>query len=63
VRALAEYGAGRGFVLAVWRVLRCNPWSHGGYDPVQSQRLFKVREPGSSKRPPRPPDRSAGALR
>jgi uncharacterized protein len=31
----------RGFVLAVWRVLRCNPFSHGGHDPVSAQRLFR----------------------
>lgn len=24
----------RGLLLAVWRVLRCNPFSHGGFDPV-----------------------------
>jgi putative component of membrane protein insertase Oxa1/YidC/SpoIIIJ protein YidD len=24
----------RGLVLASWRLLRCNPWSKGGYDPV-----------------------------
>ena len=29
--------------LAVWRVLRCNPWSHGGYDPPEAQTLFKER--------------------
>jgi putative component of membrane protein insertase Oxa1/YidC/SpoIIIJ protein YidD len=33
----------RGAVLAVWRVLRCNPWSHGGVDPVEDQKLFRVR--------------------
>jgi putative component of membrane protein insertase Oxa1/YidC/SpoIIIJ protein YidD len=24
---------------------RCNPWSHGGYDPVSAQRLFRARPP------------------
>jgi putative component of membrane protein insertase Oxa1/YidC/SpoIIIJ protein YidD len=30
----------RGGVLAAWRLLRCNPFSHGGYDPVSARRLF-----------------------
>jgi uncharacterized protein len=42
VQAVAEFGILRGLVLATWRLLRCNPWSHGGHDPVQSQRLFEV---------------------
>jgi putative membrane protein insertion efficiency factor len=42
VRALAEYGILKGLVLAAWRLLRCNPWSRGGYDPVGEQRLFKA---------------------
>jgi len=41
--AIRAHGVLRGTVLAVWRVLRCNPWSHGGYDPVQAQRVFKIR--------------------
>lgn len=40
VQALQEFGILRGLVLAAWRVLRCNPFSHGGYDPVEDQRLF-----------------------
>ena len=44
VEAVRSYGPGRGLVLAGWRLLRCNPWSHGGYDPVESQRLFASRE-------------------
>lgn len=40
VQAIGRYGILRGLILAVWRVLRCNPWSHGGYDPVEEQRLF-----------------------
>ena len=26
-----------------WRLLRCNPWSHGGVDPVEDQKLFRAR--------------------
>ncbi len=40
VDALQEFGILRGLVLAAWRLLRCNPFSHGGYDPVGAQRLF-----------------------
>lgn len=40
VGAVERYGILRGLVLAVWRVLRCNPWSHGGYDPPDAQTLF-----------------------
>jgi uncharacterized protein len=35
------YGVARGAVLTVWRLLRCNPWSHGGVDRVEDQRLFR----------------------
>ena len=42
-RAIREYGILRGLVLAGWRLLRCNPFSHGGYDPVSAQRLFPKR--------------------
>jgi putative membrane protein insertion efficiency factor len=41
--AVREYGAARGFVLAAWRVMRCNPMSYGGYDPVSRQRVFRAR--------------------
>jgi uncharacterized protein len=41
VDAVGEFGAARGLVLAAWRVLRCNPFSHGGYDPVSAQRVFR----------------------
>jgi putative membrane protein insertion efficiency factor len=42
VEAIQRCGILRGLVLAGWRLLRCNPWSHGGYDPVEAQRVFKV---------------------
>lgn len=32
--AIAKYGALKGGALAFWRILRCNPFSKGGYDPV-----------------------------
>jgi putative membrane protein insertion efficiency factor len=39
--AITRFGILRGLVLSAWRLLRCNPWSHGGFDPVDAQRLFK----------------------
>ena len=33
VEAVQQYGAARGTLMAVWRVLRCHPFSRGGYDP------------------------------
>ena len=35
IDALREHGLVRGSLLAGWRLLRCNPWSHGGVDHVQ----------------------------
>lgn len=43
LQAIRTYGILRGAVLAGWRLLRCNPWSHGGFDPVERQRLFRPR--------------------
>jgi len=42
-QAVQEYGILRGLILAGWRLLRCNPFSHGGYDPVCEQHLFHPR--------------------
>lgn len=42
VDAIREYGILKGVVLAGWRLLRCNPWSYGGYDPVEAQRVFRI---------------------
>jgi putative membrane protein insertion efficiency factor len=41
--AVRTYGVTKGLVLAGWRLLRCNPWSHGGFDPVEAQTLFRTR--------------------
>ena len=43
VEAVRTYGVLRGLVLAAWRLLRCNPWSHGGVDPVEAQTIFRTR--------------------
>jgi putative membrane protein insertion efficiency factor len=47
-QAVGRFGILRGLVLAGWRLLRCNPWSDGGFDPVEDQRLFKPRAPAPS---------------
>lgn len=44
LEAVERHGALKGSAMAAWRVLRCNPFSHGGYDPVPDvfpkKRLF-----------------------
>jgi uncharacterized protein len=47
-QAISRFGILRGLVLAGWRLLRCNPWSRGGFDPVEDQRLFRPRTPPAS---------------
>ncbi len=34
IEALRKHGPFKGLALAVWRILRCNPWGGSGYDPV-----------------------------
>jgi putative membrane protein insertion efficiency factor len=43
LEAIRSYGVLKGTVLAAWRLARCNPFSHGGYDPVEAQRVFRAR--------------------
>ncbi|MGN1229763.1 MAG: membrane protein insertion efficiency factor YidD [Prevotella sp.] len=33
-QALIKHGPIKGLALAIWRILRCNPWGGSGYDPV-----------------------------
>lgn len=61
IDALRRFGILRGLVLAGWRLLRCNPWSRGGYDPVERQTLFggrvdreRTSKPGLTARAWRP---------
>lgn len=40
--SVRRFGAVRGLLLASWRLLRCNPFSHGGFDPVPGRFTLKV---------------------
>ncbi|NLM97290.1 MAG: membrane protein insertion efficiency factor YidD [Halanaerobiaceae bacterium] len=35
IQAVEKYGIIKGFYLGLWRILRCNPFNPGGYDPVE----------------------------
>jgi hypothetical protein len=37
MEGVERYGAARGGLMALWRLLRCHPFVHGGYDPVVKQ--------------------------
>ena len=41
VQAIEKRGVFVGFLLSVWRIMRCNPFSHGGYDPVPEKGFQK----------------------
>jgi uncharacterized protein len=41
-QALKRFGVARGLLLAAWRILRCNPFSHGGFDPVPVRFTLRV---------------------
>jgi uncharacterized protein len=47
VEAIRELGPIRGLIVAGWRLLRCNPFSHGGVDELSDRRLFR-NTPGRS---------------
>jgi len=51
-QAVRELGPFRGTIVAVWRVLRCNPLSSGGLDPLESRRLFRSGPPHSPNSEP-----------
>lgn len=40
--SIGRFGVIRGSLLAIWRLLRCNPFSHGGFDPVPERFTLKV---------------------
>ncbi len=43
LEAVQRYGAFKGGLLSIWRILRCNPFSKGGYDPVPSAINWNIK--------------------
>jgi hypothetical protein len=41
-QSIGRFGVLRGSLLASWRLLRCNPLSHGGFDPVPDRFTLRV---------------------
>ena len=44
MQAVRELGIVRGSIVAAWRVMRCNPFSHGGVDELADRRLFRAHD-------------------
>jgi putative membrane protein insertion efficiency factor len=53
-QSIRRFGVLRGLLLAAWRLLRCNPLSHGGFDPVPDRFTLRVGpvDPGEHHRRP-----------
>jgi putative membrane protein insertion efficiency factor len=42
MESIRRFGVARGSLLGAWRLLRCNPFSHGGFDPVPKRFTLRV---------------------
>jgi len=63
VEAIRELGPIRGSILAGWRLLRCNPFSHGGVDELSDRRLFRGTPTRSEREHADPLPTTAGSSR
>ena len=61
VEAIRELGPIRGLILGVWRLLRCNPFSHGGIDELSDRRLFRGTPTRLEKARPCTPSAGSGS--
>lgn len=52
MEAVDRYGVLQGGLMAAWRVLRCHPFAHGGYDPVVKSEALKSERNGVTSAPP-----------
>ena len=48
LQAIEVHGFFKGSVLAIWRILRCNPFSKGGYDPVPPKNTTGKNKSGTA---------------
>lgn len=48
IEALEKYGAIKGSILTILRVIRCNPWSEGGYYPVPEKFSLRAKQVGKN---------------
>jgi uncharacterized protein len=63
VQAIRELGPIRGLILAAWRLLRCNPFSHGGIDELSDRRLFRHTRTRSERERSAAPPATGGSSR
>ena len=43
MQAIEIHGVVKGLILGIWRILRCNPWAKGGYDPVPPKGMWTYK--------------------
>ncbi|MEG1781723.1 MAG: membrane protein insertion efficiency factor YidD [Oscillospiraceae bacterium] len=49
MEAIATHGVLKGIILGSWRLLRCNPWGKGGYDPVPPKGMWTTNKKTTDK--------------
>ena len=54
IEAFEKRGFFAGFILTVWRILRCNPFCKSGYDPVPEKGFRRVKLPPNQHTDPEP---------